>query len=118
MTVRFTLLTLVVVNALGLAACDSPGTTCPNDLPAACPSSPPSYAQVAPIFQSKCQSCHSAGGTAPDRFFDTYDQIAAQQSATLDQIYSCKMPPAGFPTLSDAERQLVLSWLVCSPLPR
>jgi uncharacterized membrane protein len=115
-TVRLAL--FVVVSAAGLLACDPPGTTCPNDLPSSCSSSPPTYSQVAPIFQAKCQSCHSAGGTAPDRLFDTYDQIAAQQSATLDQIYSCKMPPAGFPTLSDAERQLVLSWLVCSPLPR
>jgi len=102
----------------GLAACDSQGTTCPNDLPGSCSSSPPSYAQVAPIFQAKCQSCHSAGGTAPDRIFDSYDQIVAQQGAVLDQIYSCKMPPAGSVPLTDAERQLVLGWLVCYPLPR
>jgi uncharacterized membrane protein len=104
--------------AAGFAACDSPGTSCPNDLPSSCSSSPPSYAQVAPIFAANCSSCHSTGGSAPDRLFDTYDQIAAQQSAVLNQIYSCKMPPAGYAPLSDAERQLVLGWLVCNPLPR
>ena len=105
--------------AAGLVSCDPQGgTSCPNDLPSGCPASPPSYAQVGPIFQTKCNSCHSAGGSAPDRLFDTYDQIAAQQSAVLDQTYSCKMPPAGFAQLTAAERQLVLGWLVCSPLPR
>ena len=104
--------------AAGLLACGPQGgTSCPNDLPR-CSASPPTYAQVAPIFQAKCASCHSAGGSAPDRRFDTYDEIAVQRSATLDQIYSCKMPPPGYAPLSDAERQLALGWLVCNSLPR
>jgi uncharacterized membrane protein len=109
---------LAMALVAGLLACDPAGGTCLNDLPASCPQSPPSYAQVAPVFHAKCASCHSAAGSAPDRRFDTYDEIARQQSATLDQIYSCKMPTAGYTQLSTGERQLVLGWLVCSPLPQ
>lgn len=105
----------VLAGLLGCGAADGP--SCPNDLPA-CPASPPSYAQVAPVFQARCNSCHSAGGSAPDRLFDTYDHIAAQKEAALHQIYSCKMPTPGYAPLTDAERQTVLSWLVCNPLPR
>jgi uncharacterized membrane protein len=109
---------LALLLVAGLFGCGPSGGSCPNDLPAGCPTAPPSYSQAAPVLHSKCGTCHSAGGTAPDRLFDTYDEIAQQKSATLDQTYSCKMPPVGSPQLSAGERQLVLSWLVCSPLPQ
>ncbi len=88
--------------------------TCPSDLPASCPSPTPSYqTDVEPILRSHCVGCHSPSGTA-GYYETTYAQVAAQQSAVLDQVYDCLMPPADSLQLTLAQRETLLAWLVCN----
>jgi len=109
----------------------SPGTSdsvaldaspsCPSDLPSACPADAgaiPSYAhEIKSIIEERCFPCHAPGGAAVDRFdFSQYDGAKGVQKNAADMlsnIYSCNMPPrdAGAPT--EAERQALLTWLVC-----
>jgi hypothetical protein len=95
-----------------LAACGGP--SCPQDLPASCPSKPPSYTtDVAPIFAIHCTRCHVAGGTAADRPLTSYADVYAERSPVLNQVYGCEMPPSGYTPLDEDERAKVLGWLVC-----
>lgn len=88
--------------------------TCPNDLPDACPSSPPTWdSGVSSLVESKCAICHTSGGQAAFRPFDTQSEIQASQSSALNQVYACKMPPSGGGTLTDDERVTLLTWFVC-----
>jgi hypothetical protein len=90
-----------------------PGSTCPNDLPSACPATAPGYASVAPILSASCTTCHSATGSIPEKALTTYGQVFALRSSILDQVYGCRMPKAGAPPLAEPGRLLLLTWLVC-----
>jgi uncharacterized membrane protein len=99
---------------VALAACGGSGGSCPNDLPASCPSSPPSYqGAIAPLISARCLICHSPGGQEQSIPFTTYQNVFAERSPMLDQVYACNMPPAGAQQLSSQERNLLLTWLVC-----
>ncbi len=97
----------------GGAALDAGG--CPSDLPAACPSPPPSYASdVAPIIAARCYPCHAPGGVAASKHeLSSYDRVFAQRSAVLNQVYACAMPPKDAAPPAASERQKLLGWLVC-----
>ncbi len=93
-----------------LAACG--GGSCPNDLPAACPTPSPSWsADVQPIVASRCTRCHTQGGAAGTVPLVTYDDVHVRRSAVLNQVYSCRMPQDGL--LGADERAKLLGWLVC-----
>jgi MYXO-CTERM domain-containing protein len=101
-----------------LAGCDGPPATgaCPNDLPAACPSPPPSWSRdVQPIVAAHCAVCHSPTGINPTRPFTTWQQVDGQRGDILSQVYACKMPPpdGGVAPPVGTERALLLGWLVC-----
>jgi hypothetical protein len=119
---------LVLVSAalVVLAACTSSSggssssgsssgaTTCPDDLPAACPTNAPTYTtDIAPIVQASCTPCHAPGGTESGRLLTTYAGISAQSGSALNQVYACRMPPLGSPRLSAADRTALMAWLVC-----
>ena len=90
------------------------GGQCPNDLPPSCPATVPSYqTEIMPLLQRACTECHSASGAVPNRPLDTYSAVYAQRQGVLTQVYGCRMPPAGAPPLTSAERQQLLTWLVC-----
>ncbi len=90
------------------------GSQCPNDLPQSCPSSVPSYqADIMPLLKRNCTECHSATGIVPNRPLDNYNSVYAQRQGVLTQVYACTMPPPGSPPVSAADRQLLLTWLVC-----
>jgi uncharacterized membrane protein len=87
--------------------------SCPADLPASCPADAAGYkATIAPLIAERCGVCHTPGG-ASTPYLETYAEISAAAGAVLDQVYACKMPPAGYPKLTPAERQELLGWLVC-----
>ena len=87
---------------------------CPNDLPGSCPADPPSYQRdVVPVLERHCLSCHSSGGQEATQPLDTYQAVHDRRSAVLDQVYACRMPPAGEPALPVSDRQTLLKWLVC-----
>lgn len=72
------------------------------------------YADVQPIFESRCADCHSgaAGGPWP---LDTYERIADAKYGSKSRT---KMPPSTGPVrITKSERTLVLDWLRCG-LPR
>jgi hypothetical protein len=105
-----------------LAGCSShPGDappdtapSCPNDLPAACPSVVPSYKDdVAFILDVHCNRCHAVDGEAADRPLTDYVNVYRQRSAVLNQIYNCHMPPEPERPLTTEQRTKVLAWLVC-----
>ena len=92
----------------------SSGASCPNDLPAACPSPPPSYAKdVAPVFQQSCTTCHSPTGRQANRLLTDYAHVNAQVGAVLSQVHGCRMPPADGPPLTAEGRKILQTWLVC-----
>jgi mono/diheme cytochrome c family protein len=107
--------------ALALAACTPKQAgpdagTCPMDLPppSRCNSAVPTYtADVAPIFAVSCVDCHSSDGGPNFSPLGTYPQVVAQRQAVLTQVLTCLMPIAPVPPLTEAQRQTILSWLVC-----
>jgi mono/diheme cytochrome c family protein len=105
---------LALLAVLVCCGCGPAPETCPNDLPAKCPTKPPSYrTQVASLLERRCVACHQAGGSAGDRPLDAYDAVFARRSTVLTQIYGCVMPPSDAGALSSGERAVVLGWLVC-----
>jgi hypothetical protein len=107
-----------------LAACVASGwvgmprPNCPMVLPPDddCATASPVYADVAPIFASRCSVCHHAGGLEMKYVFDTYAEVhdnTTIRTRILTQIYGCRMPPICAPDLSADERQTMLHWLVC-----
>jgi len=108
---------LLLVGACACAPTPTPVDDggCPNDLPQSCPAAVPSYAQdVAPLFASRCQTCHTPGGEAASVSLADHDTVARQQSEVLHQVFSCAMPvPGEARALSAGERQVLLTWLVC-----
>ncbi|GAC1358324.1 MAG: hypothetical protein NVSMB47_11270 [Polyangiales bacterium] len=108
--------------ALSLLACShaSPappvdaGSGCPNDLPTACPTPPPSYKDdVAGILDAHCNGCHGPGGNAADKPLLTYADAFRLRGPVLNQVYGCVMPPATERPLTPEQRQKLLAWLVC-----
>jgi len=99
---------------LVIALCTCGPAPCPNDLPASCPAPAPGYqAQIAPLIANRCGRCHGPGGPAQTIPLVNYDAVYVRRSVVLTQVYGCKMPPAGEPTLSSEERAALLGWLVC-----
>jgi hypothetical protein len=100
--------------ALGCGGHSGPPVNCPQNLPAACPGPPPSFAaDVKPIFDSVCTTCHAPGGKKADVPFTTFDQIHGRRTTILSQVYDCVMPPVDGPQLSDAQRLTLMTWFVC-----
>ncbi len=84
-------------------------------LSSVCPAVEPSYKeQIFPIVEAKCNNCHSASVPNGPWPFDSYESIVDWQLLIVDDIQSCRMPPADAdPPLSEAERTLINDWLVC-----
>ena len=88
-------------------------TGCSGTFPT-CPASPPSWsADVQPIVAANCVSCHTPGGAAGSAPLDTYADVVAHQQSMSGQVYSCAMPRAPNPPLSEPDRWLLLTWLAC-----
>ena len=94
-----------------------PGTgneplVCGHEAPAACVEPAPVFADVEPIFQATCGSCH---GETPGLWpLDSYSHIADWHVEIRAHLDGCTMPPrdAGV-VLGDEDRELVLMWLKC-----
>jgi hypothetical protein len=100
------------------AACSgpAPADSCPNDLPASCPSPAPSWSKdVQGIVQTHCAVCHSPTGADPTRPFTDYAEVYADRLTVLSWVYSCQMPPpdGGVAAPVGDTRAHLLGWLVC-----
>ncbi len=91
---------------------DSDGGACP--VATGCPTSaPPTYtADIAPILDRVCLTCHAPGGPGGVDF-STYAKVFANRSAILDQVNACIMPPSNGPALSAGDRIALTGWLEC-----
>jgi len=111
----------LVLGLLVLGACSSaepsdPGMTsgiCTAIAPTECPDPAPRYADVTPIFERRCASCHSGvpGGPWP---LDNYEHIADWALSVRDELLRCSMPPANSGvTITAEERAQILAWVRC-----
>jgi hypothetical protein len=107
-----------------LAACvasgqvGSPRDTCSPALPTDgdCATASPTYADVAPIFESRCQICHHPGGTETSIVLSNYAAIHDNMTRRLDiftQIRTRRMPPPCAPDVKADEMSTLLKWFVC-----
>jgi len=102
---------LAVCAALALAACGSDPCSPP---PASCPANPPHFTpDVSDAITYNCALCHAPGGSGASQPLTTYDEIYALRLTVQGQIAACKMPPLGWPPMTPAVRDMVLTWLVC-----
>jgi hypothetical protein len=108
---------LVVIAAVGFAAC-GPGATqdCPFQTPV-CPDPQPSYAgEVAAIIQTYCVGCHGPGGQESIMPFATWQDINGHSYAgpMQRQLLACLMPPSNAPAALPADKKATLvGWLTC-----
>jgi uncharacterized membrane protein len=104
---------VVAFAAVLCAACGGSDLSCPND-PVVCPSPAPSYSTtVSTIIQNRCLSCHGPGGQWASKPFTTYQEVYTNRSAILNQVYACRMPPAGATQPTPNERAQIIGWLAC-----
>jgi uncharacterized membrane protein len=97
-----------------LVACGDGGGSCPNDQPASCPATVPSYAaDIAPAVDGVCGQCHAAGGVSANKPLDTYANLFQRRGSVLGQLVGCLMPPKAATQLTPQERADLLAWLVC-----
>lgn len=103
--------------ALLLSACGQPDAPqCTVAAPVACPTPAPRFADVAPIFERRCASCHTGERSEPWPL-DTYSHVADWQDLVRVEIANCTMPPrdSGI-TLSEEEQETILAWVKCGAL--
>ena len=91
---------------------DAASIACETVAPTECPSPMPTYADIEPILQQRCLSCHD--GTQEQWPLTSYSHAADWHDLLRAAMLSCVMPP---PTsgieMPLAERQLLLDWLRC-----
>jgi hypothetical protein len=99
-----------------IAACA--GADPPNEFvcnatePAECPTPMPTYADVQPILERRCVTCHSDTSTGPWPL-TTYQDVVDWYDLVRDDVLRCTMPPRDSPPLTRAESRAILEWLSC-----
>jgi hypothetical protein len=90
-----------------------PVVQCTVEAPTACPEPATTYSDVAPVFQSRCVSCHYGVANGPWPL-TRYDDVADWRDAIRDDVLDCSMPPPGSGiTMDDSERLAILNWARC-----
>ena len=87
---------------------------CGSDATPTCPAPKPSYkADVVPILDAECNTCHIGGPTGPWPLSD-YQSLLDWKLQVLGDMLHCTMPPedAGH-AISDADRATLIGWLAC-----
>jgi len=107
--------TLILLALFDCSPDTSSTPSCPSDLPNECVNPPPSFkTDVEPILERRCWVCHTDGGpAAATHDFSTYDHVFLQRGSMLNQVYSCRMPPADAGQPTPDERAKLLMWFVC-----
>lgn len=86
---------------------------CETTAPTSCPSPAPTYADIAPIVESRCLGCHygALGGPWP---LTSYDHVADWRDTIRGAMLDCSMPPPEeqVPITTD-ERMQLLVWIRC-----
>ena len=74
----------------------------------------PTYnADIKSIIDSKCITCHGAGGVQSGNPYQTYAQVSASATAMIGRIKGTTgaLMPQGGPKLSDASIALIDKWI-------
>jgi len=88
-------------------------TPCVVTAPTECPEPAPRWANVAPIFESRCASCHDGQPFNPWPL-DSYEHVADWHDVVRDMLLNCTMPPVDSDEkLPPDERDTVLVWIRC-----
>ncbi len=90
---------------------------CSISVPAACPTPAPVYADVEPIFEQRCVTCHNGEPNSPWAL-NNYNHIADWQEAVFQMVGDCEMPPADAGSqMTVEEREKILAWIQCGTRP-
>ncbi|WP_394841819.1 hypothetical protein LZC95_32675 [Pendulispora brunnea] len=81
--------------------------------PTECASPATTYAEVKPILEGRCISCHSGMPGGPWSLRD-YEHVVDWSDTIRGEILGCSMPPldAGVP-ITKEERLTILKWIRC-----
>lgn len=97
---------------------DTAPFVCNTTAPTACPSPAPTYvANVAPIIEARCVTCHygEIGGPWP---LNTFNHVRDWRDSIRAAMLDCSMPPApDQASISSEERTTILEWIRCG-MPR
>lgn len=74
-------------------------------------------AEIAPILNQRCGSCHTDGSAAPQRDFANYDLAVAMSDAIFTRVSTGLMPPRPEPALTPAEYDLLVRWYAGDQAP-
>jgi hypothetical protein len=101
----------------------------PKDPTCTNPKSPPSYtSDISPVIQARCSPCHDPGGiavaAAPQYDFSVYANVDNAETAILNELATCSMPPirgysafgieAGtVPAISTEQVDTFVEWFEC-----
>jgi mono/diheme cytochrome c family protein len=102
--------------ALLVVGCVADGWVAQRSAPsAACAGPPPTYvADVRPLLERRCFTCHANDGPAAEEHdFTHVETLRAQRRQLVDEVSERAMPPKGRPQLTDAEAQTLLQWVAC-----
>ena len=70
------------------------------------------FAQVAPIFEQRCATCHSGASAPLGVRLDTEQQITARaEDIERQAVLTRAMPPGNATGMTDAERELLGAWI-------
>lgn len=85
---------------------------CPLTPPTDCPDDKLTYADVSPIFEARCISCHDGNhGQWP---LTEYQHVADWFGEVRAQLIGCTMPPVDSKSdMSVDERMKILTWIRC-----
>jgi len=87
---------------------------CAVDPPTKCPESPPVYADVAPLIDRTCNSCHTPDDPEGPWPLVSYSHIVAWGSLVRDELLQCTMPPLDDDVdFSPEDRLLLMTWVRC-----
>jgi uncharacterized membrane protein len=85
-----------------------------------CSGTVPTYSQIKTTGLTKCTSCHAsalkttARADAPASInFDTFADAKAEAKGAASEVNGGAMPPAGYPKLSEEEKQALYKWALC-----
>jgi hypothetical protein len=99
-------------SAAGSGGSSSRPEGCPLTPPTTCPDPKPGYADVKPIFEQRCYSCHD--GNHQQWPLTTYQHVADWFGEVRAQMIACSMPPASaMSEMTVGERRQILEWIRC-----
>lgn len=107
------LLLAAAIVACGPTTPEEEPTPCLVEAPTACTAPELRWADVAPIFENRCQSCHDGKPSSPWPL-DTYAHVADWYDVLRDELLHCNMPPReAVEELPLEERDKLLMWIRC-----